>query len=137
MDFLVSDGFRTAIHLGGRVLFCMLFIMMGMMHFMKLDDMSAMAASKGVPAAKPVTIMGGLMILVGGLFVLLGWHRFIGAGLIAIFSLFSATITHQFWKESDPVVKMNETEHFRKVLALAGAALLIAFYASFFWPVTR
>ncbi len=136
MDFLVSDGFRTTIHVGGRVLFCMLFIMMGMMHFVKLDDVSAMAASKGVPAAKPATIVGGLMILVGGLFVLLGWHRFIGAGLIAIFSLFSATITHQFWKESDPVVKMNETAHFMKDLALAGAALLIAFYASFFWPVT-
>ena len=136
MDFVVSDGFRTAIHLGGRILFSMFFIVMGVMHFMKLDDVSAMAASKGVPGAKPVTIVGGLMILVGGLFVLLGWHRFIGAGLIAIFSLFSATLTHQFWKESDPTVKMNETAHFMKDLALAGAALLIAFYSAFFWPVT-
>ncbi len=136
MDFLVSDGFRTAIHLGGRVLFCMLFIMMGMMHFVKLDDVSAMAASKGVPAAKPATIVSGLMILVGGLFVLLGWHRFIGAGLIAIFLLISATLTHQFWKESDPMAKMNEMAHFMKDLALAGAALLIAFYASSFWPMT-
>ena len=136
MDFLVSDGFRTTIHVGGRVLFCMLFIMMGMMHFVKLDDVSAMAASKGVPAAKPATIVGGLMILVGGLFVLLGWHRFIGAGLIAIFLLFTATLTHQFWKESDPTVKMGEMAHFMKDLALAGAALLIAFYASSFWPMT-
>ena len=136
MDFLVSDGFRTTIHVGGRVLFCMLFIMMGMMHFVKLDDVSAMAASKGVPAAKPATIVSGLMILVGGLFVLLGWHRFIGAGLIAIFLLFSATLTHQFWKESDPTVKMGEMAHFMKDLALAGAALLIAFYASSFWPMT-
>ena len=136
MDFLVSDGFRTTIHVGGRVLFGMLFIMMGMMHFVKLDDVSAMAASKGVPAAKPATIVSGLMILVGGLFVLLGWHRFIGAGLIAIFLLFSATLTHQFWKESDPTVKMGEMAHFMKDLALAGAALLIAFYASSFWPMT-
>ena len=136
MDFLVSEGFRTAIHLGGRVLFCMLFIMMGMMHFVKLDDISAMAASKGVPGAKPATIVGGLMILVGGLFVLLGWHRFIGAGLIAIFLLPAAMLTHQFWKESDPMVKMNEMVHFMKDLALAGAALLIAFYSSSFWPVT-
>ena len=136
MDFLVSDGFRTAIHVGGRILFSMIFIVMGVMHFMKLDDVSAMAASKGVPAAKPATVVGGLMILVGGVFVLLGWHRFIGAGLIAIFLLFSATLAHQFWKESDPVVKMNETAHFMKDLALAGAALLIAFYSSFSWPVT-
>ncbi|MCZ6857580.1 MAG: DoxX family protein [Gemmatimonadetes bacterium] len=136
MDFLVSDGFRTTIHVGGRVLFCTLFIMMGMMHFVKLDDVSAMAASKGVPAAKPATIVGGLMILVGGVFVLLGWHRFIGAGLIAIFLFFSATLGHQFWKESDPTVKRGEMAHFMKDLALAGAALLIAFYASSFWPMT-
>ncbi len=136
MDFLVSDGFRTTIHVAGRILFCMFFIVMGVMHFTKLDDMSAMAASKGVPAPKPVTIVGGLMILVGGLFVLLGWHRFIGAGLIAIFLLFSATFIHQFWKESDPTVKMSEMTHFMKDLALAGAALLIAFYASSFWPMT-
>ena len=136
MDFLVSDGFRTTIHVGGRILFCMFFIVLGVMHFIKLDDMSAMAASKGVPGAKPVTIVGGLMILVGGLFVLLGWHRFIGAGLIVIFSLLSATLTHQFWKESDPTVKMNEMSHFMKDLALAGAALLIAFYAPFYWPLT-
>ena len=136
MDFLVSEGFRTAIHVGGRILFSMIFIVMGVMHFMKLDDVSAMAASKGVPAAKPATIVGGLMILVGGVFVLLGWHRFIGAGLIAIFLLFSATLGHQFWKESDPPVKMNETAHFMKDLALAGAALLIAYYSAFYWPVT-
>ncbi len=136
MDFLVSDGFRTTIHVAGRILFCLFFIVMGVMHFTKLDDMSAMAASKGGPAAKPVTIVGGLMILVGGVFVLLGWHRFIGAGLIAIFLLFSATLTHQFWKESDPTVKMGEMGHFMKDLALAGAALLIAFYASSFWPMT-
>ena len=117
-------------------MFCILFIMMGVMHFVKLDDMPAMAASKGVPGAKPATIVGGLMIFVGGLFVLLGWHRFIGAGLIAIFLLFSAILTHQFWKESDPMVKLNETAHFMKDLALAGAALLIAFYAGSFWPMT-
>ena len=136
MDFLVSDGFQTTIHVVGRILFSMLFIVLGVMHFMKLDDMSAMAASKGVPAAKAATVAGGLMILVGGLFVLLGWHRFIGAGLIAIFLLFSATLTHQFWKETDPMVKMNEMAHFMKDLALSGAAFFIAFYSSFFWPMT-
>jgi len=136
MDFLVSDGFRAAIHVLGRVLFSMMFIMSGMNHLMKLNDMSAYAASKGVPAPKVVTAVGGLMILVGGVLVLLGWHRFIGAGLIAIFLFPNAIVMHAFWKETDPAARMNETAHFMKDMAMAGAALFIALYSGTVWPIS-
>ncbi|MCH7776705.1 MAG: DoxX family protein, partial [Gemmatimonadetes bacterium] len=114
MDFLVSDGFRTTIHVVGRVLFSMMFIMSGMNHLMKLNDMSAYAKSKGVPAPKALTAVSGLMIMVGGVLVLLGWHRFIGAGLIALFLFPTAMIMHAFWKETDPAARMNEMAHFMK-----------------------
>ena len=136
MDFLVSDCFRTAIHVVGRVLFSMMFIMSGMNHLMKLNDMSAYAKSKGVPAPKVLTVVSGLMIMVGGVLVLLGWHRFIGAGLIAIFLFSTATIMHAFWKETDPAARMNEMAHFMKDMAMAGAALLIAFYSGTVWPMS-
>lgn len=136
MDFLVSDGFRTAIHVVGRVLFSMMFIMSGMNHLMKLNDMSAYAKSKGVPAPKVLTVVSGLMIMVGGVLVLLGWHRFIGAGLIAIFLFSTAPIMHAFWKETDPAARMNEMAHFMKDMAMAGAALLIAFYSGTVWPMS-
>ena len=136
MDFLVSDGFRTAIHVVGRVLFSMMFIMSGMNHLMKLNDTSAYAKSKGVPAPKVLTVVSGLMIMVGGVLVLLGWHRFIGAGLIAIFLFLTAMIMHAFWKETDPAARMNEMAHFMKDMAMAGAALLIAFYSGTVWPMS-
>jgi uncharacterized membrane protein YphA (DoxX/SURF4 family) len=136
MDFLVSDGFRAAIHLVGRVLFSMMFIMSGMNHLMKLNDMSAYAKSKGVPAPKALTAVSGLMIMVGGVLVLLGWHRFIGAGLIVIFLFPTAMIMHAFWKETDPASRMNEMAHFMKDMAMAGAALLIAFYSGSVWPMS-
>ncbi len=136
MDFLVSDGFRTAIHVVGRVLFSMMFIMNGMIHLMKLNDMSGYAGSKGVPAPKALTAVSGLMILVGGVLVLLGWHRFIGAGLIAVFLFPKAMLMHAFWKETDPAARMNEMAHFMKDMAMAGAALLIAFYAPTVWPLS-
>ena len=136
MDFLVSDGFRAAIHVLGRVLFSMMFIMSGMNHLMKLNDMSAYAASKGVPAPKVVTAVSGLMILVGGVLLLLGWHRFIGAGLITIFLFPNAIVMHAFWKETDPAARMNEMAHFMKDMAMLGAALLIAFYAPTVWPIS-
>ena len=136
MDFLVSDGFRTAIHVVGRVLFSMMFIMGGLNHLMKLNDTSAYAESKGVPAPKVLTAVSGLMIMVGGVLVLLGWHRFVGAGLIAIFLFSTATVMHAFWKETDPAARMNEMSHFMKDMAMAGAALLIAFYSGTVWPMS-
>lgn len=123
-------------HLTGRILFAMVFIASGMNHLMKLDDMSAYSASKGVPAAKAATVVSGLIIVAAGIMVLLGWHRFIAAGLLVIFLILTAFVMHPFWKESDPQASMNEMSHFMKDLALAGAALFIAFYAALPWPMS-
>ena len=136
MDFLVSDGFRATIHIVGRVLFCLLFIMSGLNRFLKMNDVSANAASKGVPAAKAWTVVSGIVFVVGGVLVLLGWHRFIGAGLLAIVLFFSAVLTHAFWKETESGAQTNEMVHFMTDMALAGAALMIAYYSGPAWPLS-
>jgi uncharacterized membrane protein YphA (DoxX/SURF4 family) len=123
-------------HLVGRTLFGMLFIGSGLNHLFKANDMAAYAQSKGVPGAKAVTIVSGLMIVVGGVFIMLGWHRFIGAGLIVLFLLPTAFVMHAFWKESDPAMMQIEMSHFMKDLALLGAALFFAFYAAWSWPMS-
>ena len=123
-------------HLIGRILFGMLFVGSGLNHLLKANDMAAFAKSKGVPAAKAVTLVSGLMIVVGGMLIILGWHRFIGAGLIVLFLLGTAFVMHAFWKESDPAVMQVEMSHFMKDLALLGAALLIAFYGGMSWPMS-
>jgi putative oxidoreductase len=89
-----------------------------------------------VPSAKALTALNGVMIVVGGVLVLLGWHRFIGAGLLVIAVLPAPFLLHAFWKETDPVLKTSETLHFLKDLALAGAALLIAAYSGAAWPMS-
>ncbi len=124
------------LHLIGRILFATLFIGSGLNHLFKANDMAAYAQSKGVPAPKVITIVSGLMIVVGGLFILLGWHRFIGAGLIVLFLLPTAFVMHAFWKESDPAMMQIEMSHFMKDLALLGAALFFAVYARWSWPMS-
>jgi uncharacterized membrane protein YphA (DoxX/SURF4 family) len=123
-------------HLVGRVLFAMVFIMGGLSHLMSLNALSGYAASRGVPAPKAMTVITGLMILVGGIFVATGWHRFIGAGLIVLFCVPTAILMHPFWKESDPMARAQEMAHFQKDLALAGAALFMAVYAGTSWPMS-
>ena len=123
-------------HLVGRVLFAVLFIGNGLNHLLKVNEVAAYAQIKGLPAPKAATIVSGLMILVGGVLVLLGWHRFIGAGLIVIFLLPTAFVVHAFWKETDPAMMQVEMAHFLKDLALLGAALFIAFYSGMSWPMS-
>lgn len=123
-------------HVIGRALFSMVFILSGMNNLMKLNDMAAYAGGKGVPAPKVATALSGLMLVAGGIFVVIGWTRFIGAGLLVIFLVPTAFMMHPFWKEQDPVMRANETAHFMKDLALAGAALLVAYYAGWDWPMS-
>ncbi|MFM8621465.1 MAG: DoxX family protein [Candidatus Nanopelagicaceae bacterium] len=109
----------------GQILFALIFINSGISHLTKLDAMTGYAKYKKVPAAKLSVIVSGLMILVGGIFVALGIYADLGALLIAIFLIPTAFMMHNFWKETDPTAKMNETIGFFKDLSLAGAALII------------
>lgn len=123
-------------HLVGRVLLALVFVLNGVFHIMKLRDMSAYAGGKGVPAANVAVSFSGLMILVGGVLIGLGWHRFIGAWLIVIFLIPVTFWMHNFWKQTDPAARMVDMQHFLKNMALLGAALLVAYYAGGYWPMS-
>jgi uncharacterized membrane protein YphA (DoxX/SURF4 family) len=123
-------------HLIGRILFALVFIGSGFGHLMQLDNTATYAKSKGVPAPKAAAAVTGLMIIAGGLSIALGWHRFIGAGLLVVFLLPAAFMMHAFWNVQDPMARQNEMAHFMKDIALAGAALFIAFYAGHPWPLS-
>ena len=84
---------------------------------------------------KPIFTMG-LMMLVGGVFILLGWHRFIGGGLVFLAIFPAGWALHPFWKEQDPAKRLEEMAHFFKALAMAGAALLVAYYGGAYWPLS-
>lgn len=123
-------------HLVGRVLLSMIFLSSGTMHFVQMNNMVGYATSKGLPMPKVAVPLSGAMIVVGGLFIALGWHRFIGAGLVFIFTVLSAFFMHAFWKEKDPMARMSEQVHFMKDLGLGGGALFMAYYAGYPWPLS-
>lgn len=109
----------------GRILFAALFLASAAGHLTKTKMMAGYAASKGVPAAVPATIGGGLLILVGGLSILLGVWADLGALLLVVFLVPTAVLMHGFWKENDPQARQLEMVQFQKDLALAGAALML------------
>ena len=109
----------------GRVLFALLFISSGVNHFAQNSAMTAYAQYKKIPMAKISVYVSGLMLVLGGIYIALGFYADLGALLIAIFLIPTAFLMHAFWKESDATAKSNEMIAFFKDLSLAGAALII------------
>jgi uncharacterized membrane protein YphA (DoxX/SURF4 family) len=87
--------------------------------------MTGYAQYKKVPMAKISVYVSGLMILLGVIYIVLGFYADLGALLIAIFLIPTAFLMHAFWKESDAAAKQTESIAFFKDLSLAGAALII------------
>jgi len=114
-----------AILVVGRILFALIFINSGIAHFTKNAAMTGYAQYKKVPMPRASVYISGLMILLGGLYIVLGFYADLGALLIAIFLIPTAFLMHNFWKETDPTAKQNETIAFFKDLALAGASLVM------------
>lgn len=123
-------------HLVGRTLFALVFIFGGVAHFTQSSAMVGYATAKGAPLPKLGVPLTGLMAIAGALCVILGWHRFIGAGLLFIFTLLTSFLMHAFWKEKDAMARMTEMSQFLKDLALGGGALFTAVYAGQHWPMS-
>ena len=99
--------------------------MSGINHFSKLEAMTGYAQFKKLPAAKLGVLISGLMLVIGGISIILGYFADLGALLLAIFLVLAAVIFHNFWKETDATAKQNEMLGFMKDIALAGAALIL------------
>ncbi|HEU5154406.1 MAG TPA: DoxX family protein, partial [Gemmatimonadales bacterium] len=84
----------------GRALLSAIFIMYGFPHF--TAGTISYAAQHGVPAAGILVPLSGVMAIVGGLSILLGYHARAGAWLLIIFLLAVTPVMHNFWTLSDP-----------------------------------
>ena len=124
------------LHLFSRVVFTIIFFSSGWGHLTKTSMMARYAASKKVPAAAVMVRVTGVMMLVGSVLLVLGWHRFIGSLLIAAFLIPTAFMIHNYWTLTDPAARGGDRIHFMKDVSLAGAALYFAATSAFPWPMS-
>lgn len=116
-----------------RLLLSWLFLQSGIAHLTQVKPMAGYAKAVGkIPMAKTAVVVSGLMLLLGGLSILLGYHPRVGAALLFIFLVPTAFLMHAYWREADPMQRAGQRAHFWKNLALAGAALWIV--ANPGWP---
>jgi uncharacterized membrane protein YphA (DoxX/SURF4 family) len=116
--------FHTIAFLIGRVIVGSFFLMNAFNHFAQLSMMTGYAKSKGIPAPAFAVGGSGVLLFLGGLSLLLGYHPTIGVGLLVIFLLGVSFGIHNFWTIQDPQAKRGEMTNFLKNMAILGLLLM-------------
>ena len=108
----------------GRVIVGGFFLMNGFNHFAQLNMMTGYAKSKGVPAPALAVGGSGVLLFLGGLSLLLGYHPTIGAALLVTFLLGVSFGIHNFWTVQDQQARQVEMTNFLKNMAILGLLLM-------------
>ena len=114
--------------LSGRISYSLIFIMSGLNHFSQ--GTIAYAAAQGVPFASIAVPLSGVMAILGGLSVALGYRAKWGALMLVLFLLPVTAMMHNFWAVKDPMMALMQQAMFMKNLAILGGALVISYFGA-------
>ena len=112
----------------GRIFYSLIFVMASLGHFSQATI--AFAASQGVPFASISVPLSGVMALLGGLSVAVGYKAKWGALLLALFLVPVTVMLHNFWAVPDPMLAQMQQAMFMKNVAMLGGALLISYFGA-------
>jgi putative oxidoreductase len=115
-----TSGASLAI-LVGRILLAAMFVLAG---FGKLTDIAGTAGwfgTIGLPAPTAVAVLVGLLELVGGLAIIVGYKTRIAALALAVFAIGATLIAHTNFAD------MTQFLIFQKNFAVVGGLLVLAF----------
>jgi putative oxidoreductase len=108
----------------GRILLSIIFILSGFSKLTALGGTAGYFGSLGIPAPMVVAVIVGLLELLGGLAVLIGFRIREAAYALALFTIASAFVAHLDWSD------MMQMINFQKNLALAGGFLVLGAYGA-------
>jgi putative oxidoreductase len=112
----------------GRLLYSAIFLMTIFGHFSA--GYIGYAAQSGVPAPGLLVPLSGVIAILGGLSITLGYKAKIGGWLIVLFLLPVTFKMHAFWAVTDPMMRGIQLAMFWKNISMLGAALLITHFGA-------
>lgn len=121
----MNDSLKTPLVVIGRVLLALMFIMAG---YGKLSDISGTAgyiASGGLPMASVLAVVVGLLELLGGIAIAIGWQTRWAALALGLFTLVASLLFHKFWAVAPDQAYMQQLL-FMKNLSVAGGLFIVA-----------
>jgi len=112
----------------GRFLYSAIFLMTLFGHFSA--GYIGYAAQAGVPAPGLLVPLSGVIAILGGLSITLGYKAKIGGWLIVLFLVPVTFKMHAFWAVTDPMMHGMQLAMFWKNVSMLGAALLITHFGA-------
>lgn len=115
----------VALFVLGRVILAAFYLYSAFNHFAQLDSYAGYAASKRVPSPKVLTVLTGLLLLIGGLSILLGVYPTVGVVALVLFFVPVTFWMHDFWNVEDAMQRQVQQTQFGKNMALLGSTLML------------
>ena len=122
-DRLVVAAGDTVILLA-RIAMGLIFVESGFGKLTNLAGFAESLASKGVPAASLLALIGAVVEFTGGITVILGLATRYAAVLTAVFVVMATLISHRFWEFEGAAYQMQYIQ-FGKNLAIMGGFLVL------------
>jgi len=85
----------------------------------------SLMALKQVPAPQLLFALAILVMILGGLSLVLGFHVRLGAMLLFGFTVISSVMMHDYWHLKDAAARAADYEIFARNVAISGGLLLI------------
>lgn len=114
----------SALVLAGRVLISIIFILAGFAKLTAISGTAGWFASIGLPMPTATTVIVGLVELLGGLAILVGFQTRIAAIVLGLFTLAATGIAHLDFADQVQVMFLQ------KNLAIAGGLFVLAAFGA-------
>ena len=110
----------------GRLVFVWFFLSQVLHYGGEWSATTSLMAFSGVPAAPFVLLVVLMLLILGSLSLLLGFHTRHGAMLLFGVTIIASVLMHDFWRINDnPVARHADFELFARNIAIAGGLLLL------------
>lgn len=119
-----TSNAQGATLLAGRVLLSVMFILGGFAKLTAIAGTAAWFGSLGLPLPTLTTVVVGLVELLGGLAILVGFRTRIAAIVLAVFTLAATAVAHL------DIADATQQLFFMKNLAITGGFLVLAAFGA-------
>ena len=121
----MNDSLKTPLVVIGRVLLALMFIMAGYDKLSNISGTAGYIASGGLPMASVLAVIAGLLELLGGIAIAIGWQARWAALALGLFTLVASLLFHKFWAVAPDQAYMQQLL-FMKNLSVAGGLFIVA-----------
>jgi len=119
------DSYKSPLLLVGRVLLALMFILSGFDKLTHLAGTAGYIASGGLPFAPALAVIVGLLELLGGIAIAIGFQARGAALALGLFTLAASVLFHRFWAAPADQAFVQQLL-FMKNLSVAGGLFIVA-----------